>query len=185
MKKIAILLADGFEEIEAFTPKDVLNRAGFVCDLISINEDKFVKSTHEITIVADKVLNKQDDLSEYDMIILPGGMPGAKYLSEHENVIKTIKEFNNQNKFIAAICAAPALVLSKAGIVKNRKVTSYPGMDNYLTDAIYQEDAVVQDKNIITSRGPATAMQFAFKLVEVLGESSESISNGMLYNYYV
>lgn len=184
MKKVAILLADGFEEIEALTPKDVLNRANFECDLVSINEDKYVKSTHKVTIVADKVLNEQEDLSQYDMIVLPGGMPGAKYLSENEKVIKAIKEFNENNKFIAAICAAPALVLSKAGIVKNKKVTSYPGMDNFLTDAIYQEDAVVQDENIITSRGPATAMQFAFKLVEVLGESSEGISNGMLYNYY-
>ena len=184
MKKVAILLADGFEEIEALTPKDVLSRAGFICDLVSIKENNIVRSTHDVCIHADKVISACDDFSEYDMIVLPGGMPGAKFLSESEIVISVVRDFDKHGKYIGAICAAPALVLSKAGIASGRKVTSYPGMDNYLTDAVYMEDAVVQDKNLITSRGPATAMEFAFKLVEVLGENSENICNGMLYSYY-
>lgn len=184
MKKIAILLADGFEEIEALTPKDVLTRAGFICDLVSIKENNVVRSTHEVCILADKVISECGNFSEYDMIILPGGMPGAKFLAESEKVLNVVKDFNNQGKYIGAICAAPALVLSRAGIAVNRKVTSYPGMDNYLSDSIYIEDAVVQDNNLITSRGPATALKFAYRLVDVLGGNSEKISDGMLYSYY-
>lgn len=184
MKKVAILLADGFEEIEALTPKDVLNRAGFICDLVSIKENNAVRSTHEVCVFADKTITDCENFDEYDMIVLPGGMPGAKFLSESEKVISVVRDFDKQGKYIGAICAAPALVLSRADIVKNRKVTSYPGMDNYLNDAMYMEEAVVQDNNLITSRGPATAMDFAFKLVDVLGENSETISNGMLYSYY-
>lgn len=184
MKKVAILLADGFEEIEALTPKDVLSRAGFICDLVSIKENNVVRSTHEVCILADKVISDCGDFSEYDMIVLPGGMPGAKFLAESEKVINVVRDFDRLGKYIGAICAAPATVLSKAGIARGRKVTSYPGMDNYLSDSVYIEDKVVQDNNLITSRGPATAMEFAFKLVDVLGGSSDEISNGMLYSYY-
>ncbi len=184
MKKIAILLADGFEEIEALTPKDVLTRAGFICDLVSIKENNVVRSTHEVCILADKVMSACGNFSEYDMIILPGGMPGAKFLAESEKVLNVVKDFNNQGKYIGAICAAPALVLSKAGIAVNREVTSYPGMEDYLSDSVYKEDAVVQDNNLITSRGPATALKFAYRLVDVLGGNSEKISDGMLYSYY-
>ena len=184
MKKVAILLADGFEEIEALTPKDVLSRAGFLCELVSIKESNVVRSTHEVCVLADKTIDACGDFNEYDMIVLPGGMPGAKFLAESERVISIVKAFNNQGKYIGAICAAPALVLSRAGIASGRRVTSYPGMDNYLEGSIYVEDHVVQDGNLITSRGPATAFAFAFKLVDCLGGNSESISNGMLYSYY-
>jgi len=184
MKKIAILLADGFEEIEALTPRDVLNRAGFTCNFITINKEEIVKSTHGVTIVADNTIDECGDFEEYDMVVLPGGMPGAKYLSENSKVIEVVKRFNEQGKYIAAICAAPALVLPKADIVKGRKITSYPGMDNFLKDSIYCEEAVVQDGNIITSRGPATAFEFSFKLVDILGGNSAELRNGMLYSYY-
>ncbi|MBR2704259.1 MAG: DJ-1/PfpI family protein [Clostridia bacterium] len=184
MKKIAILLADGFEEVEALTPKDVFSRAGFICDLVSIKENNVVRSTHEVCVLADKVFSQCGNFSEYDMIVLPGGMPGAKFLAESEKVLNIVRDFDNQGKYIGAICAAPSLVLSRAGIGVGRKVTSYPGMDGYLSDSVYMEDAVVQDNNLITSRGPATAFEFAFKLVDVLGGNSSEISNGMLYSYY-
>ncbi len=184
MKKIAILLADGFEEIEALTPKDVLSRAGFICDLVSIKENNVVRSTHEVCVLADKVFSECSNFSEYDMIVLPGGMPGAKFLAESEMVINLVRDFDSKGKFIGAICAAPALVLSKAGIARSRRVTSYPGMDGYLSDSVYMEDAVVQDNNLITSRGPATAFEFAYKLVDVLGGNSSEISDGMLYSKY-
>lgn len=183
MKKVAILLADGFEEIEALTPKDVLNRAGYECDLISIKNDCTVTGANGITVMANKILKNEDNLEEYAMIVLPGGMPGAKYLSEDEHVLSIIKLFDIKQKYIAAICASPAMVLSKAGIVEGRMVTSYPGMENYLTNAIYIDNTVVQDKNIITSRGPATALEFAYKIVDVLGASSDEIKEGMLYKY--
>jgi len=183
MNKVAILLADGFEEIEALTPKDVLNRAGIECDLISIKNDYLVTGANGVTVRANRILNTSDTLEEYEMLILPGGMPGAKYLSEDEHVISIIRAFNNNNKYIAAICASPAIVLSRAGIVSGRRVTSYPGMEKHLENAEYIDDLVVQDENIITSRGPATALEFSYKIVDVLGGNSDGIKAGMLYKY--
>ena len=109
-------------------------------------------------------------------------MPGAKYLSENEHVIKILQKFDEGKKLIAAICASPALVLPKAKISNGRKVTSYPGMEQHLKDAIYLEEPVVQDGNLITSRGPATALEFSYKILEALGGNSDSIKNGMLYH---
>lgn len=121
MKKVAILLADGFEEIEALSPFDVLKRAEIICDFISIKKDLYVKGAHDVTIKADRLIEEAGNLEEYDMVVLPGGMSGAKYLSESEKVLSFLKSFNENKKFIAAICASPALVLTKAGIVDNKK----------------------------------------------------------------
>ena len=181
MKKVAILMANGFEEIEALTPKDVLSRAKIDCDLISINQDIFVTGAHNVTVKANKILTFDDNLEDYDMVVLPGGMPGAKYLSQDEHVLNILKQFDKKQKYIAAICASPALVLPKANIAKGKKLTSYPGMENHLSDSIYIENSVVQDGNLITSRGPATAFDFAYKIVDVLIGNSEDIKEGMLY----
>lgn len=181
MKKAFVILANGFEEVEALTPVDVLRRAGIACEMVSINEEKTVCSTHIVKMEADSTLDEINP-DEYDMIILPGGMPGAKYLSEDERVINIIKNYNMQGKYIAAICASPALVLSRANVVDGKKVTCYPGMEGYLSNSNYSQDIVVQDGNIITSRGPATAMEFAYKIVDVLGGRSREIREGMLYN---
>ena len=116
------------------------------------------------------------------MIILPGGMPGAQHLAQNTIVQALVKEFDSNNKFIAAICAAPALVLGNSGILAGRKVTCYPGMEHHFSDAIYCHDLVVRDNNIITSQGPATAMLFAFELLKVLKGESSSIEYGMLWN---
>lgn len=183
MKKVAIMLADGFEEIEAITPKDVFSRAGIECDLISIKENVEVIGSHDVKLRANKILNEDEDLHEYSMIVLPGGLPGAKYLSENEKLLNILRQFDKEHKYIAAICASPALILPKAGIEKGRKVTSYPGMEDHLSHATYINDLVVQDDNLITSRGPATALEFSYKLVDILVGSSEKIQNGMLYNY--
>ena len=182
MKKIAIMLAEGFEEIEALTTADIIRRAGINCDLVSI-EKEYVVGAHKIEISADKIID--NTLKEYDMIVLPGGLPGANNLADCELLIETLKEFDkNEEKYIAAICASPAIVLSKAGIEKERYITSYPGEDfeNMLENANYVEELVVVDKNLITSRGPATTMLFAYKLVDVLGGNSEELKEGMLWN---
>ncbi len=183
MKQVCVFLADGFEEVEALTVVDLLRRARVYVDTVSITDEYKVHGAHGINVQTEDLFDEVN-FNEFDMIVLPGGMPGAKFLAESENVISVVKDFDNQGKYIGAICAAPALVLSKAGIAVNREVTSYPGMEDYLSDSIYKEDAVVQDNNLITSRGPATALQFSFKLVDVLGGNSEEISDGMLYSYY-
>lgn len=182
MKKVAVLLADGFEEIEALTVVDVLRRAGITCDMVSIS-DEFVRGTHNIVVKADKVFN--EDINEYDMIVLPGGLPGAENLAKSEKVIKAIKEFDkDENKFVSAICASPAMVLPVSGIEEDRYVTSYPD-DEYekmLEKSNYVDELVVVDGNLITSRGPATTLLFAYKLVDVLGGDSSKLKAGMLWN---
>lgn len=196
MKKVAILLENGFEEIEALTVKDVLERSKIKCHLVSTKGYEYVTGAHNITVKVDKMYNyvskdeliikeneeKIKSLNEYDMIVLPGGMPGAKNLAENQMVINEIKEFDKNNKLIGAICAAPAIVLTKAEIVNGRKVTSYPGMEQFLESANYSEELVVKDGNLITSRGPATALLFAYEIVKALGEDPSELKNEMLWN---
>ena len=167
MTSAIIFLASGFEEIEAVTIIDILRRSNIkvvVAGLIS-NE---VEGAHAIKIIPD--LNIDEVILEnYDAVILPGGSPGYKNLKKNKKVMEIIKEAFTKNKLIAAICAAPA-VLSEAGILKGKKCTIYPGMENELIKGggIPQKDWIVEDENIITSQGPATALPFAIRLVEKL-----------------
>jgi 4-methyl-5(b-hydroxyethyl)-thiazole monophosphate biosynthesis len=182
MKSVAVFLADGFEEVEALATVDVLRRAGIKCDMVSIKNEE-VKGAHNMIVKADKIIG--DDIETYDMVVCPGGLPGAEYLSKNEKVLDVIRKFDKmENKYIAAICASPAMVLSAAGIEENRFITSYPGDDfeKMLEKANYVDELVVVDRNLITSRGPATTLLFAYKLVDILGGDSNSLKNGMLWN---
>ena len=179
--KVVCFLSNGFEEIEAITPVDVLRRAGIDCEFYSINELD-VEGAHGIKITADHLLTNDDDLSNVDMIILPGGMPGAQHLADNAKVQEIIKDFYRSNKYIAAICAAPALALGKSGIIEGKNVTCYPGMEDNIPNSNYIDEVVVQDGNIITSQGPSTALPFAFKLLKVLKGDSHSLEYGMLWN---
>jgi len=178
MKKVGILLADGFEDVEALTVLDIMRRAEITCDLISI-KNEFVKSSHDLLVKSDKIVS---DKMEYDLIVLPGGLPGATNLRDDKSVINLLKKQNEEGKLIGAICAAP-IVLAKAGLTEGRKITSYPGYEDELARCKYIEKDVVVDNNIITSRGPATSMIFSYKLLEILGEKekAENIARGMLY----
>lgn len=182
MKKVAVLLADGFEEIEALTIVDVLRRAKITCDMISISNE-IVCGAHNIEVKSDKLLD--ESIEDYDMVVLPGGLPGADNLAKNEIVLEVIKKFNNdKNKYVAAICASPAIVLPKAGIEEDKYITSYPDeeYEKMLEKANYVDELVVVDNNLITSRGPATTMLFAYKLVDILGGDSKSLKEGMLWN---
>ena len=181
MSKIAVFLAEGFEEGEALFVIDVLRRAGFQCDSVSIDEE-MVKGSHDIVVKADKIIS--DEIKEYDMIVFPGGLPGATNLRADERVIELVKYFDKApEKFIAAICAGP-IILAKAGIIKGRTITSYPGEQytKLFKEANYVEDIVVIDDHLITSRGPATTLPFAYALIDVLGGDSSKLKQGMLYN---
>ncbi|NLW41056.1 MAG: DJ-1/PfpI family protein [Tissierellia bacterium] len=167
MKKVLLLLAEGFEEVEALTTVDYLRRMDIIVDICSIHGEKKVRGAHRVVVEADKNLEEVKSIKNYDGLVIPGGLPGATNLRDDGRVIELVQQFNQEGKLIAAICAGP-IVLQRAGIIKDKKVTSYPGFDNDLKESQYLEDLVVQDGNIITARGPAVAVYFALKIVEKL-----------------
>ncbi|MGX8680204.1 MAG: DJ-1 family glyoxalase III [bacterium] len=181
--KAAILLANGFEEIEALGVVDIIRRAGIQIDLVSVTGDLQLETSRKIKIIADKLFTDMDD---YDMVILPGGLPGAATLRDDPKVIALLKQYQAADKYIASICAGP-MSLGVSGVADGKNVTSYPDptTQSYLTKANYLEDPVVVDGKLITSRGPATAFAFAYTLVDLLGGDSEVLKNAMLYNRYI
>lgn len=166
MKKIAVHLAEGFEEIEAVSIIDVLRRADFDVTIVSITETLEVTGSHGIKLLADKIF-RNADYELFDMIILPGGMPGAANLNEHLGLREQILNFNESKKLLAAICAAP-LVFGNLGILKNKKATCYPGYENQLHGAIATGENIEVTENIITGKGAGVAIDFALKIVEIL-----------------
>ena len=179
---VYVHLAEGFEEVEALTIVDLLRRAEIETEMVSVTGQLPVTGSHGIKIVAD-ILFEDAVYSGCEMIVLPGGMPGSTNLDAHEGLREKIYSFNNQGKWLAAICAAP-MVFGHMGILKDRKATCYPGMEENLTGAELVTDIVVLDQKIITSRGPATAMPFALKIIEVLKDkkTADEIESGLLYN---
>ena len=170
MASVLIPLADGFEEIEAVTVIDLLRRAGIEVVVAGL-ADGPVRGSHDIPVPPDMGLD--DALArDYDMMVLPGGMPGADHLEADERVRELLTRLANSGRFTAAICAAPK-VLAAAGLLEGRRATSFPGfLDPVQTPGLtLSEDPVVQDGRVITSRGPGTAMDFALALIENLAGS--------------
>ncbi|MGQ1889945.1 DJ-1 family glyoxalase III [Thermophagus sp. OGC60D27] len=162
MKKAAIFIAPGFEEVEALTPADVLKRAGADVELISITEDKNVTGSHGITIVCDRVLEGKT-VEEKDILILPGGMPGTKNLQNNHALKNLLIDYNAKKKWIAAICAAP-MIPGELGFLKGRKATCYPGYEHHLKEAHHYPVPAITDGHIITGRGVGAAMEFAIEI---------------------
>lgn len=165
--KMLVFMADGFEEVEALTVVDYLRRADVEVDTVSITEDKQVKGAHEIIVTADKIMSELEYPKSYSGIIIPGGINAVTKLNENEQVIELVKDFNNSKKLLGAMCAGP-IVFQEAGIIKGRKVTSYPTFENQLGDCQYSRARVVKDGNLITSRGAAIAGDFAMELIGYL-----------------
>lgn len=163
---VYVYLADGFEEIEALAVVDVLRRADITTKTVSVTGMKNVRGAHDIVVAADLLFQEADPAS-CEMIVLPGGMPGTANLAKHEGLVKQIGAFAQNDKWIAAICAAPS-ILGKMSLLKGKRATSFPGYENDMIGAVYTEERVVQDGNFITSRGAGTAVEFALKLVELL-----------------
>ena len=161
--KILVPLADGFEDIEAITVIDVLRRAGIEVDVVGVSGIT-VRSKMGLRVVLDKRLDMVKS-EEYDGIFLPGGSEGVKNLSRSSRLSMILRDFNQKGKLIAAICAAP-LILVKEGLLDDKKATIYPGLERKIPYP--RGDRVVVDGNIVTSQGPGTAMEFALKLVEIL-----------------
>jgi 4-methyl-5(b-hydroxyethyl)-thiazole monophosphate biosynthesis len=167
MSKVLVPLADGFEEIEAVTIVDLLRRAGVEVRTASL-AGREVTGSHGITVMADSGLDEVE-AGDYDMIVLPGGMPGTTHLKSDSRVVRLLRQFAESGRYTAAICAAPS-VLAHAGLLEGRKATSFPG---FLTAGSapgirLSEDAVVVDGKVATSRGPGTALPFSLALIELL-----------------
>ncbi len=166
---VIIPLADGFEEIEAMSTIDVLRRAGLSVTTVGIPAT-IVKGSKGTQTIADKKISEVD-LDSFDALVLVGGYPGYVNLGKSNQVLEAVKSFNEKEKTIAAICAAPS-ILAKAGILENRKATIYPGMEKEIPRP--RGERVVEDGHIITSQGPGTAIEFALKIVEKLSGSGAS-----------
>lgn len=176
MKKVLVPFADGFEEIEAITIVDVLRRAGVEVITASITNKQEVTGSHDIKVKVDKLFSELES-ETFDMIVLPGGMPGSANLNQHEGLKKMILKQKNQDKYIGAICAAP-LVIGNMGLLSGVKATCYPGFEKYLVGADISNDGVVIDNKIVTGRGAGYAMAFALKLVELLTSEDMAIYTG-------
>ena len=185
MVKVLVLLAPGFEEIEAITPIDFLRRAG--CEVVTAvvgHNDLNVKAAHDVTFKAD-VKFSDVHTQIFDCIVCPGGMPGTKNLAKSKEVIDALHAHNNAGKIVAAICAAPGFVLAEAAqLLKGKNACGYPGSDEKITEngGHKNENPVTVDGNIVTSRGPGTAYKFALTLVEKLcgAEKAQEIGKGTL-----
>ena len=165
---VYVFLADGFEEIEALTPVDLLRGAGVEVSTVSIYPERMqVTGARSISVNADTTIDKID-ASKADIIVLPGGMPGTVNLLECGALMDMVDDAYENGRRIAAICAAPARILGSKGLLKGRKATCYPGMESYLEGATPVIETVVTDGNITTSRGLGTAVDFACELIAVL-----------------
>ena len=180
-KKVYIFLAEGFEDVEALTTVDLLRRAGVDIQTVSITDDRTVTTSHGVTLCTDLTFAEMN-AQEADMLILPGGMPGTKYLGNCEPLTKLLKDFCAAGGRIAAICAAPT-VFGKLGLLREKKATCYPGMEDQLNCGEWLQDSVVTDGNITTSRGVGTAIPFALELITLLvsKEKAEQIAASIVY----
>lgn len=178
---VYMFLAEGFEETEALGIVDILRRAQLDVQTVSVTGNKIVTSSHQIPVCAD-CLFKDADLENCEMMILPGGLPGATNLLEHTALCAALQTQNNKKKYVAAICAAP-MVLGKNGILQGKKATCYPGFDKYLDGAVYTANLVELDDHIVTGKGPVAVSEFAFTLVHLLAgkEKELEVRKGMLF----
>lgn len=183
MKESFVFLAEGFEEVEALTPVDVLRRAGMNVRTVSITSALQVKGAHGVTVNAD-VLFDNTLFKDAEWLILPGGMPGAVNLYEFAPLQGLLeRQFESKHGRIAAICASPGIVLGQLGLLKGRKATCYPGFEKYMKGATPVDQPVVVDEKFVLGNGPANALRWALNIVMAqLGqEAAEGVANGMLY----
>lgn len=181
MAKIAVFLADGFEEIEGLTVVDICRRCRIDTVTVSIMETEKVVSSHNIPVIADMML-ADVDFGEIDMIVLPGGLKGTLNLEACEPLMEKVDEFYKNDKLIAAICAAPSIFGHK-GILNGRIACSYPSFESHLEGAIVSHDPCVKSDNVIMGRGMGVSTEFALKIAEQFAEKEvvDSVADGVIY----
>ena len=168
---VYLLLANGFEEIEALTPVDMLRRAGVSVRTVAVSGKQNVHGAHGIDVDAD--IPPEGITEDIEMLIFPGGMPGAMNLDEWEMTDKLIARTQSDGGRLAAICAAP-MVLGKRGLLRGKRATCYPGFEKYLEGAVLSEEGVVTDGNITTAAGMGVALPFAAELVRLMAGNEEA-----------
>lgn len=180
MAKVAVLFAPGFEEIEALTPVDVFRRAEIPIDMVGFDEE--VTGAHGVTVKMDQTLASVN-LKHYELLILPGGLPGATHLRDRAEVITALEALVSRGDKVAAICAGP-IALAEAGALEGKAFTCFPGFEDEIKSGDHQADElVVVSDNVITSRGPATALEFSYQLVDIFGGHSKPLRSAMQYDF--
>ena len=176
MKRIAVLLADGFEEVEAITPIDFLRRVGVEVIIVGVT-GSLVTGGHGIRVGSDTGIDQVTDefISSMDAVLVPGGTGGAENIAANDRAMGLIRDCLDTGKLVAALCAAPGVVLGANGLLTGRRFTCYPGFETRVEGGEFSEDRVVVDGNVITSRGPGTAAEFALAGIRYLvGEEASS-----------
>jgi len=179
---VCVPLANGFEEIEAMSLIDVMRRGGMNVIVAGVGGD-VIYGAHNVRVIPDTIIELVN-ADELDLVVLPGGLPGAINLAENEHVQKLLQEMDKKGKYVGAICAAP-YALKKAGVLKE-KYTAYPGWEENIKKDGYVADAkVVEDKNVLTSKGPGTAICFGLEIVrKFVGEETyKALKAGLLADY--
>ena len=181
MRPSYVMFADGFEEIEALTVVDVLRRAGMQVVTMSIYDAPEAIGAHGVTVVADESFDPEM-LEDAERVVCPGGMPGASNLAENEALCDILKERNENDEYIAAICASPSVIFGPLGLLDGRNATCYPGMEDGMEGASVINEHVVVDGNIVTGMGPASAARFALTIAAMtMGEEvANDVAAGML-----
>lgn len=172
MKNVYLFLADGTEECEALVTLDLLRRAGIDVTTVSVMDSRTIKSSSDVNIEAD-VMIEGVNLNEADMLILPGGMPGTLHLGECQELCDAVLSFNEADKKIAAICAAPS-VLGKLGVLEGKSAICYPGFEDELKGATISKTDPVTDKNITTASGLGHVIPFALEIIKVLDSEDKA-----------
>ncbi len=182
-KRAIVLLAKGFEEIEAVAVIDILRRANVKVQICSIDKDQVV-GAHNISIKSDVRLDFIDIYNDdYDVVYVPGGVPGVNNLAENEKVLDLLRKYHEDGVIIASICAGP-WVLEQAGIIKDHEVTSFPSFKEKINPKEYKDEIFVKSGNVLTSRGAGTAMELGFMILNELGlvEEEKTLREDMQYN---
>ena len=181
VKKVAVLLGDGFDPVEAIAPVDVLRRGGAEVTTVSVMADRLVTAAQGVPVVADNQV-KDVAFDEFDMIVVPGGSGGVENLSKCRPLLDALKDFAAQGKLIGSICAGPT-ILANLQLLGGRKATCYPGCQTNFPDGVYQDVYdVVRDSNLITASGPGQAVAFGIELLRALmgDQAAEDVARGML-----
>ena len=182
MSQVCIFLAEGFEEIEALTVVDILRRAGVDIHTVSVTGDRRVASSHKVPVIAD-ALFEEIDFEQVDMIVLPGGMPGTKNLEAHEGLMAQVDAFYEQDKWLAASCAAPSIYGHK-GMLKGKRACCFPEFESHLEGADVVREPVCVSGRFIVSRGMGTAIPFALEICARLAgqERAKEIAGKIIYD---